>query len=486
MKFDTKKGEIELEDNREWKIPLKTDSGADSRVILANASARQVGTTATIDFLGEVADKADSWRVHADSVTLCLMNGERYEHNTEDPLLRVERNEQSCVLKTGNLIGFVRKGRCCLKISSRFGDHFLRYILADADGFLAVKDWGGETYAVEESQDWLLPYVWNLRFRRAYHRLGLPKRYVQKCERLSGVRGRLDPLDYLRHAPGKVRCSYRELDCETATAALIATAYQRLMMRGTYTFLQASRPVYQAFLTASQGIKLPLRELLAVKPFTNPFYGDYNGLIDLSMRVLHGDGNAIGDSEPSDAFLFDISMLFEYFVRKLLERSGFTVMQKFATPYRIPTGVQNYKRKLEPDIVLQTEKGCLVFDVKYKNFDQSYGVNREDLFQLHTYIGQYGNDHEIRGCGFIYPMVVSQNGSVGVEVLCDTIKQQQKAIPFRVFLLKIPALPEAQSDSTMMPWEGFVQRMNVSCQKFVEAFRCEELWGERQGPVCFS
>ena len=30
-----------------------------------------------------------------------------------------------------------------------------------------------------------------------------------------------------------------------------------------------------------------------------------------------------------------------------------------------------------------------VFDVKYKAFDTVYGVKREDLFQLHTYIGQY-------------------------------------------------------------------------------------------------
>ena len=32
-----------------------------------------------------------------------------------------------------------------------------------------------------------------------------------------------------------------------------------------------------------------------------------------------------------------------------------------------------------------------VFDVKYKTFDPQFGVKREDIFQLHTYIGQYGN-----------------------------------------------------------------------------------------------
>ena len=53
------------------------------------------------------------------------------------------------LLDTGNLIGFVKRGDYALKISSRFGDRFLQYIIADADGFLELKDVGGKNDADE-------------------------------------------------------------------------------------------------------------------------------------------------------------------------------------------------------------------------------------------------------------------------------------------------------------------------------------------------
>lgn len=46
-----------------------------------------------------------------------------------------------------------------------------------------------------------------------------------------------------------------------------------------------------------------------------------------------------------------------------------------------------------------------VFDVKYKPFDLRYGVDRGDLFQLHTYAGQISNNNELGGCGFIFHFV---------------------------------------------------------------------------------
>lgn len=104
-------------------------------------------------------------------------------------------------------------------------------------------------------------------------------------------------------------------------------------------------------------------------------------------------------------FCFDVSMLFEYFIRKLLKRDGLRLLSKFEQRYEIPTGaIGSYRRKLEPDLVLENNGDLYVFDVKYKSFDSRYGVKREDLFQLHTYIGQYDNTAAIKGCGFICPI----------------------------------------------------------------------------------
>ena len=67
---------------------------------------------------------------------LILINDEEYEHNTDDNFFDVKgMNARNFILNTGNVIGFVKCGDYSLKIGSRFGDAFLRYIIADSDGF---------------------------------------------------------------------------------------------------------------------------------------------------------------------------------------------------------------------------------------------------------------------------------------------------------------------------------------------------------------
>src|SRR4051812_25607434 len=60
-----------------------------------------------------------------------------YEHNTDDAFVSVSGPDPlNFRLETGNLIGCVKSEGCTLRVSSRFGDEFLKYIIADADGFV--------------------------------------------------------------------------------------------------------------------------------------------------------------------------------------------------------------------------------------------------------------------------------------------------------------------------------------------------------------
>ena len=160
-------------------------------------------------------------------------------------------------------------------------------------------------------------------------------------------------------------------------------------------------------------------------------------------------------------------MLFEYFIRKLLKREGAHFHSKFEQRCEIPSGVigGEYKRKLEPDLFFEYEGAHYLFDVKYKNFDQRFGVKREDLFQLHTYIGQYGNDVNIRGCGFIYPISESKWNQLKLDkiqgVVSDIIYQQSKKITFHVVFLKIPGNDESE----------FPQLMKKECDNVIQSLR---------------
>ncbi|WP_295683360.1 hypothetical protein [uncultured Fibrobacter sp.] len=395
---------------------------------------------------------------------LILINDEEYEHNTDDNFFDVKgMNARNFILNTGNVIGFVKCGDYSLKIGSRFGDEFLRYIIADSDGFLELHDIGGET-TNEEGYEWLLAYIWSTQLKKSY-RLGLPKTYVSKNEKISRVRGRIDVIDYFQNnLSDKYLCSYREQSFMNDATSLFIKAYELIKK---YSFCQRIRNIYSAFLVANQGNKKSVQELLNVPNFRNPYYNDYNRLIDLSKKILRRQDSNFDSKNDASAFFFDVSMLFEYFIRKLLKREGLLLHSKYEHVYKIPSGTFNsYMRKLEPDIVFECDGKLYLFDVKYKTYDFKYGVKRDDLFQLHTYIGQYGNDAELCGCGFIYPISEQKwdenNLDKSQGLISDVIIQQGRKISFSVVFLKIP-----QNSKDV----NFNELMQNQCRNFLENLR---------------
>ena len=319
-----------------------------------------------------------------------------------------------------------------------------------------MKDVGGKIDA--DDYEWLLAYLWNIKFKRTY-RLGLPKAYITRNERTSKVRGYIDPVDFFQNKiSGKYLCSYREHSYNSPAVSLFIKAYETVKHN---SFCRPSRNIYNSFVAANQGFKRSRQEILNTKPFSNPFYSDYNVLIDLSKRVIQYGGLSFGEEKDTSAFLFDVSMLFEYFIRKLLNRGGIQLLSKSEKIHKIPTGsFGEYTRRLEPDIVFESNGGFYVFDVKYKTYNGQDGVKREDLFQLHTYIGQYANDGPIKGCGFIYPMPDDQLEE-SHRVIPDFLRQQNKEIPFYVVFLPIPNISHDQ----------FNNDMKKQCDMFVKKFQ---------------
>jgi 5-methylcytosine-specific restriction enzyme subunit McrC len=360
-----------------------------------------------------------------------------YEHNTDDAFISVVGADPlNFNLATGNLIGCVKSEGYTLRVTSRFGDEFLKYIIADADGFVELPDQGGMERG---GYEWLLVYLWLVKLKKAF-RLGLPKAYETRSESLTQVRGRLDPVDYfLNQQRARYRCTYREHSYDNDTTRLIARTLQHL---DSHDFLRESHVLNQTFQIATQGRRSTLQNLLATLPVRNPYYADYNPVITLSKQIMRDELSDFGDQSETSAFFFDVSMLFEYFMRKLLKQAGMVFHEKSGRHWQIPSGLRNDFRKLIPDLVFDVNSGTYVFDVKYKRFDFAYGVSREDLFQIHTYIGQVSNEHNVAGCGFIYPIRESRWHECGLEatrgIFSETITQGSRTIPFHVVFLKIP------------------------------------------------
>lgn len=371
-------------------------------------------------------------------IVFLVQNGD-YEHNTNDAFIYIQGTSASDFrLTTGNLIGCFRADGYTLAVSSRFGDDFLKYIIADADGFLELPDQGGRK---KGDYEWLLIYLWLVKLKKAF-RLGLPKAYATQSENLTRLRGRLDLIDYfVNQGRASYLCTYREHRYDNDATRLIARALQHLE---SHAFLRDAQALNQTFQIAIQGQRSTLQDLLATRPLRNPYYNDYNPVIELSKQILRNELADFGDKSRASGFFFDVSMLFEYFVRKLLKRAGLLLYGKNDCDWTIPSGLPSgyTRRNLIPDLVFDIDGVTYVFDVKYKSFDFRNGVSREDLFQLHTYIGQASNKLPVGGCGFIYPIRESRWDELGLgateSILSDTITQAGRLVPFHVAFVKVP------------------------------------------------
>jgi 5-methylcytosine-specific restriction enzyme subunit McrC len=423
-------------------------------------------------FLSTISSEIARLLQSDDGASFVVFNGRDYEHNTDDTLLRMGggMDFNDFTFTTGNLIGCVNGSYdgypFTLRVSSRFGDEFLKFIIAEADGFVEVTDHGGME---KGGYDWLLVYLWLIKLKKAY-RLGLPKAYESRTEKLVSVRGRLDAIDYALHSHiAKYRCTFREHCYNNETTRLIARTLQHLDSTSDF---RAPHRLNQTFQFAIEGEHRSLQELLATKPVRNPYYSDYLPVVSLAKLILRNELSDFGETSPTNALLFDVSMLFEYFIRKLLQRNGARFHPKDDRRWSIPSGlIQGYsRRKLIPDLIFDIDDSTFVFDVKYKAFDFKYGVSREDLFQIHTYLGQVSNEQPVAGCGFIYPIKESRWEANGLDawegIYSDTITQAGIPIPFHVVFLKIPEQGEIPLDE----WPSrFRQSFNSQTEAFIRA-----------------
>ena len=343
-------------------------------------------------------------------------------------------------------------------------------LISYSDGFLEMPDYG--SVSNNGFSEWIAVFLWKSALKKAF-RLGLPKQYVNKSEDLIKIRGNIDINDYINRQAreGKYLCNYREHDYNNPVNRLIYYVFNRLNTKHNSLILDCFR-IGGAFASGTNGCLPNLSDALATKRVTNPYYNDYNRVIELSKNILRSNFGDISNSENNtSAFLFDVSMLFEFFIRKVLVRHDHNLLKKDDKQFCTSRGLsKNNDYHLKPDIIIDYGESFGVFDVKYKNFDFTYGVKREDLFQLHTYVGNLMNYKTVSSCGIIYPICQSRfeefkdkkdhlgnNGFIHSKISID-----KKEIDFFVVFFIVPE--EADKD------EEFEQTFTNSIKTFAANF----------------
>ena len=155
---------------------------------------------------------------------------------------------------------------------------------------------GGENHT--EGYEWLLAYLLEHQVEEGY-RLGIPKTYITKKNEIHGYVGQsiqlttseIIPQENIYVPTANTVTTVLQLRCSSKPMRRLNINHS-VSIRGISTML--SSMLIWGEKVSSGDLENPY--------FTNPFYNDYNILIDLSKKIINQEGSDFGYQQESSAF----------------------------------------------------------------------------------------------------------------------------------------------------------------------------------------
>ncbi|MCF8308929.1 MAG: McrC family protein [Bacteroidales bacterium] len=299
-------------------------------------------------------------------------------------------------LTTHNIMGFIGKNNTELTISSRFypsgNDYFLHYMLMRV---FALNVFDLPTSPEDESIYDFLMYLFPYYLNKALAQ-GLYKEYKVKRYNDDKVKGQIDVTRHIKeNIPfhGKIAYNTREQEYDNRINQLI---------RHTIEYIKTHPFGYQLFenpdlrkavktikyITPSYSRKMRRNIMMRNrKPVSHPYFTAYEPLRKICLQILRKEGLSYGYEEDKIyGVLFDGAWLWEEYLNTILKEHNFkhpkNIRGEEGKKLFAETNRQN--RIIYPDFYIE-EKSILI-DAKYKRIPSGNEIDREDLYQVITYM----------------------------------------------------------------------------------------------------
>ncbi|HLO55532.1 MAG TPA: hypothetical protein VK169_14660 [Saprospiraceae bacterium] len=336
-----------------------------------------------------------------------------------------DSKDKEYFIKTGNYCGTILKDGKSYVIKSRFGDTFLsRMLCVLNDVFVSTDILTGDKVKVNDPFLLILIHLFIQKLEKA-SLFGLPKSYKSVDYHEAKILGRIDIQKMInKDIPfrGKISTVSRE---QREIIEIIDVLHFAIKSCSTYLkdekgkallrinnivnevkFLSSNR--FPSQHTISKAKNHPALQKQAYAPFA-PILN----IAELLIQYKDLRENSKG-KETTHAYLFDVSELFEIYTEKLLRNGlrekGWTVLsQETYSTYENTF----FERKLIPDLVIKNGNDVAVFDTKYKKMYfkgssqyEAGDVDRNDFFQIHTYLGYFKGQKDVKivAGGLLYPV----------------------------------------------------------------------------------
>lgn len=337
--------------------------------------------------------------------------------NAKNPIISVRTiDKDKKQITSGNYIGKIFYDDLEVEINSRFGKKFLERMLNFANDVF-VDDVSIYQDVKNESNisEFILFYIFVQKLEKSFL-IGLPKNYQSKKYNDLHFKGNIDMVEFIKHnipLKAKVATKTRE---QIEDVHIINVLYKALQVieKKNSSFLKNVRHI-KTYLVQNKSehcfIKESLNKAFSSKALRNQNYQNYKELLKYAKMIIESENftSKNKNDQKSYSFIINIAELFEIYISKLL-RNKFEEYMLDSPKLEIYKN-SFYKRYIIPDIVLSKDDNYIIFDTKYKKMTMEGksqngmgDLDRNDLFQIHTYMGYYQKIGKVLLGGLLYPM----------------------------------------------------------------------------------
>ena len=340
--------------------------------------------------------------------------------------------------RSGRYIGNVEwnngRERYSLTIEPRFGENILLEMFGE---IFNLKLSGGKSSLKSNRSSlyikMLVSFIWSQKLVEA-NRHGLPRNRTTINTRGYSVKGKLmikpSIFSYVRNRT--IISQSHEMTYDEKVVTIVSLAYN--VLKKDYAFEQLSlSPNIKNMISDIERIGHNIKSFrITEKDYQSinyrPIYQSFKDLVDFSWQIINSSMgmNAQNQGSKVSGYLIDMAEVWECYIRSLVQKQLKVFGWKLIDSTFIAYETLFYQRRLIPDIVLEKDGAFCVFDAKYKKMMyRGIDVDREDFFQIHTYISYMQHLGTVKFAGLLYPVEKDFgliNTSTSLYNLRDTCK----------------------------------------------------------------
>jgi 5-methylcytosine-specific restriction endonuclease McrBC regulatory subunit McrC len=359
-------------------------------------------------FKGKINNKIKNLYLTLENLNIHTLFSEEVK---DDFVLSIQEINNKFTIKTGNFIGKFKYENIEFEINSRFGEAFLIRMLEVVENvYFSKSEIIGGKNKKEDFSKKILYLLFIQKLEKAFL-LGFPKEYQRIKKRDLKLKGKIDIKNFIKKDipfSGKISYEYKEFKEVQIIIDIIYKAVKIIQKEVPISNISHILPFLKENHTKVKITPSLIKKAKKSKALKNPIFTKYKEVLNLAEIILNQNG--FSGVEKNFGFLVDVASLFESYIYSLLRREfddWDVYKEKEINLYENSF----FERKIKPDIVMQKDEKCLVFDCKYKRMDyigkNQYGlgdVDRCDFFQIHTYMSWFEKNYTLLAGGLIYPL----------------------------------------------------------------------------------